>query len=289
MSILVKGTDFGTTEQVTSTKLDNLVDAAKFTNTSETAVPYSGGTGTCLQGGGLEVTSAGQLQVKDAEITTVKLNDNAVTTVKITDLNVTTAKIANDAITGDKINDTTALPDGVTGTTQTAGNNTTKIATTAFVNTAVSSNGLSFSILKSASGGVRTDSSNYYKDMSEAYDPYNLISFSGGDITFASTGTYLVEIVGTFNDTDTSTGPPDRYGLSFTSSTSSTTNLMDEVTNVSFYQTNEDDWHPYSVSYIRTISDVSTDKLAIRIVPISGASDTQWQSKNVVLKISKLT
>ena len=34
MSILVKGTDFGPTEQVTSTKLDNLVDAAKFTNTS---------------------------------------------------------------------------------------------------------------------------------------------------------------------------------------------------------------------------------------------------------------
>lgn len=289
MSILVKGTDFGTTEQVTSTKLDNLVDAAKFTNTSETAVPYSGGTGTCLQGGGLEVTSAGQLQVKDAEITTVKLNDNAVTTVKITDLNVTTAKIANDAITGDKINDTTALPDGVTGTTQTAGNNTTKIATTAFVNTAVSSNGLSFSILKSASGGVRTDSSNYYKDMSEAYDPYNLISFSGGDITFASTGTYLVEIVGTFNDADTSTGPPHKYGLTFTSSTSSSTSLLDQVTNVSYHNSDSSDWHPYSASYIRTISDVSTDKLAVKVTNINSSSATAWQSQNVILKIIKLT
>jgi hypothetical protein len=47
MSILVKGTDFGATEQVTSTKLDNLVDAAKFTNTSENAVSYTGSTGTC--------------------------------------------------------------------------------------------------------------------------------------------------------------------------------------------------------------------------------------------------
>ena len=137
MSILVKGTDFGPTEQVTSTKLDNLVDAASFTNTSEVAVSYSGSTGTCLQGGGLEVTSAGQLQVKDGEITTVKLNDNAVTTAKITDLNVTTAKIAADAITTAKIADDVELGGNPTTTTQAAGNNSTRIATTAFVNSEV--------------------------------------------------------------------------------------------------------------------------------------------------------
>ena len=74
MSILVKGTDFGATEQVTSTKLDNLVDAAKFTNTSENAVSYTGSTGTCLQGGGLEVTSAGQLQIEDGEVDLVKFS-----------------------------------------------------------------------------------------------------------------------------------------------------------------------------------------------------------------------
>jgi len=74
MSILVKGTDFGPTEQVTSGKLDNLVDAASFTNTSEVAVNYSGSTGTCLQGGGLEVTSAGQLQIQDGEVDLVKFS-----------------------------------------------------------------------------------------------------------------------------------------------------------------------------------------------------------------------
>ena len=84
MSILVKGTDFGPTEQVTSTKLDNLVDAAKFTNTSETAVAYTGSTGTCLQGGGLEVTSAGQLQVSDSGINTVKLADSSSKTTGVT-------------------------------------------------------------------------------------------------------------------------------------------------------------------------------------------------------------
>ena len=57
-------------------KLDNLVDAAKFTNTSETAVSYTGSTGTCLQGGGLEVTSAGQLQIQDGEVDLVKLSTN---------------------------------------------------------------------------------------------------------------------------------------------------------------------------------------------------------------------
>ena len=76
MSIIKKGTDFGPTEQVTSTKLDNLVDNASFTDTSANAVAYTGSTGTCLQGGGLEVTTAGQLQIQDGEVDLVKLSTN---------------------------------------------------------------------------------------------------------------------------------------------------------------------------------------------------------------------
>ena len=74
MSILSKGTVFGATEQVTSTKLGNLVDDAKFTNFSAAAVNYTGTTGTCLRGGGLEVTSKGQLQLQDGETDLVKLS-----------------------------------------------------------------------------------------------------------------------------------------------------------------------------------------------------------------------
>lgn len=74
MGILGKGQDFGATEQVTSTKLDNLVDNAKFKNFSETAVAYAGSSGTCLQGGGLEVTTNGQLQLQDGEIDLVKFS-----------------------------------------------------------------------------------------------------------------------------------------------------------------------------------------------------------------------
>lgn len=103
MSILIKGKDFGPTEQVTSTKLDELVDNASFTDTSENSVAYTGTTGTCLQGGGLEVTSLGQLQIADSGVNTSEISDSAVTTVKIADSNVTTAKIANLNVTTGKI------------------------------------------------------------------------------------------------------------------------------------------------------------------------------------------
>ena len=74
MSIIKKGTPFGATEQVTSDKLNNLVDNASFTDTSANAVAYTGSTGTCLNGGGLEVTSAGQLQIEDDGVTQAKTN-----------------------------------------------------------------------------------------------------------------------------------------------------------------------------------------------------------------------
>jgi hypothetical protein len=195
MSILVKGTDFGPTEQVTSTKLDNLVDAAKFTNTSETAVSYTGSTGTCLQGGGLEVTSAGQLQVKDGEITTAKLNDNAVTTAKITDLNVTTAKIAADAVTTAKIADDVELGGNPTTTTQTAGNNSTRIATTAYADTAAESTGVKVATYELASDGL---SSTKTVQLTEQADPDNIATVSSGVISIGA-GTYLVRFYGFYD------------------------------------------------------------------------------------------
>tara|TARA_Y100000004_G_scaffold78005_1_gene87794 strand:- start:5862 stop:6563 length:702 start_codon:yes stop_codon:yes gene_type:complete len=76
MPILSKGTNFAATTQVTSDKLDNLVDAASFTDSSGAAVSASGTTGTCVTGGGLEVTTGGQLQLQDGEIDLVKLSTN---------------------------------------------------------------------------------------------------------------------------------------------------------------------------------------------------------------------
>ena len=134
MAILSKGTTFGSTEQVNSDKLNNLVDAATF---------VSGGSGTCETGGGLGISGNGRLQVEDAGISSTKLGTDSVTTAKITDLSVTTAKIAADAITSAKIaNDavdtehianSVSLGGNPTATTQSTGSDSTRIATTAFV------------------------------------------------------------------------------------------------------------------------------------------------------------
>lgn len=83
MGILKKGKDFSPTEQVTSTKLDELVDNASFTNTSETSVAYTGTTGTCLQGGGLEVTSLGQLQIASSGVDNDNILDDTITSSKL--------------------------------------------------------------------------------------------------------------------------------------------------------------------------------------------------------------
>ena len=67
MAILSKGTTFSGTEQVTSDKLNNLVDTATF---------VSGGSGTCETGGGLNLSSNGRLQIEDGEVDLVKLSTN---------------------------------------------------------------------------------------------------------------------------------------------------------------------------------------------------------------------
>ncbi len=287
MSILVKGTDFGPTEQVTSTKLDNLVDAAKFTNTSETAVSYTGSTGTCLQGGGLEVTSAGQLQVKDGEITTAKLNDNAVTTAKITDLNVTTAKIAADAITTAKIADDVELGGNPTTTTQSAGNNSTRIATTAFVTTAVT-NSFAPSIVFT-SDGRNSESQSYYKNLTEIDDPNSLISInSTSEIQFASTGTYMIEAGIGLDDNDVS-GAGDTYNIQLVKGNSSTTAI-------SFQGVTFADWNlsksgtenklvTFQVPY--TVSNTTNDRLSIYAEPVSGADTDKWEGF-ATIKITKI-
>lgn len=80
MPVLSTGTTFNATEQITSTKLNNIANGADFTDTSGNAVNSASTTGTCVNGGGLEVTSGGQLQVKDDDIDFVKLSDDAALT-----------------------------------------------------------------------------------------------------------------------------------------------------------------------------------------------------------------
>jgi len=86
-SPIVRGQNFGSTETVTATKLQNIVDNSTFkaNNGSTQAFSVSGSTdiGTCVKDGGLQVHTTGQLQVEDLKITTGKVANNAITLAKM--------------------------------------------------------------------------------------------------------------------------------------------------------------------------------------------------------------
>ena len=80
MAILSKGQTFADGDDVTHTKLNNLVDAATF---------VSGSSGT-TDDSSLEVNGSGRLQVKASGVTTGKIAASAVTTAKIANSTATT-------------------------------------------------------------------------------------------------------------------------------------------------------------------------------------------------------
>lgn len=116
MAILTKGQTFANGVQVTSTKLNNLVDAATFrTGVGEatdgtTLLVDAGGylkAGT-MQTGNLATGSVTTAKIADSSgaadgVTTAKLATGAVTTAKLADLNVTAGKLAADAVETAKI------------------------------------------------------------------------------------------------------------------------------------------------------------------------------------------
>ena len=85
----------------------------------------------------------GSLQVKSMSTGVVKSNASGVLSSALIDASdipdstISSAKIANGAITSSKLDSSIVLPANATATTQTTGDNSTKIATTAFVTTAL--------------------------------------------------------------------------------------------------------------------------------------------------------
>jgi len=112
MAVVNTSRTFTNNEQITSTKLNQIMDESSFT--SDAIVPNQG----------LQITAGGQMQVSNGGIKTALIGDNQVTTAKIanstsTTTGVTTAKIANSAVTTVKIADgnvTLAKLSGTSGT-----------------------------------------------------------------------------------------------------------------------------------------------------------------------------
>jgi hypothetical protein len=84
---------FTNNEQITSTKLNNIMDNSSFVS------------GAVVTSGGLEVTAGGQMQIAS----------DGVTTARILNSNVTTAKIADGAVTPEKLS--ANAPSWASGTT----------------------------------------------------------------------------------------------------------------------------------------------------------------------------
>jgi hypothetical protein len=74
---------FTNNEQITSTKLNEIMDNSTFVS------------GAVVNGGGIQVTTGGQLQLKDLEVTSSKLASNSVINAKIADTAVTPDKLSN--------------------------------------------------------------------------------------------------------------------------------------------------------------------------------------------------
>jgi len=161
MARFVTGNSFSTGDQVTADTLNNAVNNAKAStdsvDNSSIAVDGSGvlsvKTSTSTSDGVTfakfqqvpantvlvrDANSQGSISAKAVADTQILIGDgtgftSAALSGDVTMTNAGAVTIANDAVTGDKISDSAALPDGVTATTQAVGDNSTKVATTAFV------------------------------------------------------------------------------------------------------------------------------------------------------------
>jgi hypothetical protein len=109
MPVVDTTTPFSNNEQITSTKLNNIMDNSFFVS------------GAVLPSSGLEVTAGGQMRVPNGGITSNELASNSVVTAKIADSNVTTAKILDSNVTVSKL----AASLDLSGKTVTLGSTTT--------------------------------------------------------------------------------------------------------------------------------------------------------------------
>jgi len=293
--VVTKGTEYDNGSQITSSNLNALVDDAKFSSNAvdngSTALNDSAIPAIIVKNGGISAVKLATdavetAKIKDSNVTTAKILDANVTTAKIADSNVTTAKIAADAVTTAKIADDVALGGNPTTTTQSASNNSTRIATTAYVD--AQCNLVPTPAIVTTFTARNSESQRYFKNLSEVNDPNSIISInSGQEIQFASTGTYLVKAGVNIDDNASATGRT--YNAVLVPTHGSTTAITfggaamrqypgEEIANIGVCAT-------FTFAYV--VSNTTNDRLAIYAEPFSAAANSDWEGA-AVIEITKI-
>ena len=229
MAILSKGTDFTTGDQVTAANLDALVDSATFAsgavdNTS-TALDDSSPKKIIVKDGGISTSKLADSSSTTTGVTFAKMQHVAANTVMVRDANSEgdiSAKAVTDtqiligngtgftatALSGDAtmtnagvvdISNDVALGGNPTTTTQSSSDNSTKIATTAYVTTAVSglSNFAKFTDTAVQSGTDNNFTNRSFDSVTTASSSY--FSLSSGKAKILIAGMYALVFRATFN------------------------------------------------------------------------------------------
>ncbi len=211
--VVTKGTEYANGSQITSSNLNALVDDAKFSSNAvdngSTALNDSAIPAIIVKNAGISAVKLATdavetAKIKDSNVTTAKILDANVTTAKIADSNVTTAKIAADAVTTAKIADDVALGGNPTTTTQSASNNSTRIATTAYVDAQVTLAPPRVAVY-TGSDISQTSSGDPAYNLTEVSDPSSIGTVSGSTVT-VSAGYYSVAATFSLKNTTNSSG-----------------------------------------------------------------------------------
>ena len=305
MAVLSKGQDFSSNEQVTSTKLDNLVDAAKFVNTSGVAVANSG-NGTCVSDGGLEISSStGQLQIASDGVTTAKILNSNVTKAKI-------ENVANMKALGNTSGSATAPQEvSILDEDNMTSNSNTALATQQSIKAYVDANSGGsggynlYRTVDARNGENRLTWLNWSANLAGTT---NLGSWGTGSsgvdqpfiFTFSTTGTYLIEFNGGIDDNDTTSNRSYGFQLVKTSNGSTflpltaTTNtggsgglvtIKDYAGYNQSLSTGAGPWGTLSLVYI--VGNTSDQNLVVYSNNENASSSSTWEGSGLV-KVTKL-
>ena len=281
MAAISKGTTFATGDQVTASRLNNLVDNSTFASgaVDNTSTQLSGGAIIVKDGG---VTTAKlndgavtTAKIADANVTTAKIADSNVTTAKIADANVTTAKIADSNVTTAKIADSNVtfakLADVIDDDTMATATDTT-LATSESIKAYVDANSVKIASYEKASGSTL---STIVLPVTEVSDPSNIGSVSSGTVTLAA-GTYLVAYQGEFAEEDNDSN--DFYTVQLRhNGTARTSDTVNETGSISTY---------VFKSHTMVVFSNSSQTVDIRLTETGG---TNLYYRNVYLIVTKLT